>query len=155
MSYECFQTAKTRCRERAEVLFRAADLAGNKYRDHLNATTIVGQGKTIIQAEIDAACELVDFFRFAAHFALELAEWDPISTPTSTNKMIYRAMEVRLYCCSLRISTLLLVQGFVASISPFNFTAIGGNLGAIPTLMVSASTPGAPMTFIQHVNIAL
>lgn len=105
-------------RERADILLRAADLAATKYRMDLNAATILGQGKTIVQAEIDAACELVDFFRFNAYFALELEKYQPISTKLSTNRMIYRGLE-----------------GFVAAVSPFNFTAIGGNLASCPALM--------------------
>ncbi|VDL76292.1 unnamed protein product [Nippostrongylus brasiliensis] len=105
-------------KERADILLRAADLAGGKYRMKLNAATMLGQGKNIVQAEIDAACELIDFFRFNAKFALELEKYEPISTQISTNKMLYRGME-----------------GFVAAIAPFNFTAIGGNLASAPALM--------------------
>ena len=104
--------------ERADVLLHAADLCAHKYRMQLNASTMLGQGKNIIQAEIDAACELVDFFRFNSYFALDLEKYEPISTKTSTNKLIYRALE-----------------GFVAAIAPFNFTAIGGNLPTAPALM--------------------
>jgi 1-pyrroline-5-carboxylate dehydrogenase len=74
-------------------------LCAGKYRAELNATTMIGQAKTIVQAEIDSACELIDFFRFAAHHALELDMWTPISTKDSTNRMIYRAMEVRVAIC--------------------------------------------------------
>ncbi|CAJ0948187.1 unnamed protein product, partial [Mesorhabditis belari] len=108
----------TPLKKRADILLHAADLCGGKYRMKLNASTMLGQGKNIIQAEIDAACELIDFFRFNAKYALEAAGWDPISTKISTNKMILRSME-----------------GFVAAIAPFNFTAIGGNLSAAPALM--------------------
>uniref|UniRef100_G1PZX3 Aldehyde dehydrogenase 4 family member A1 n=1 Tax=Myotis lucifugus TaxID=59463 RepID=G1PZX3_MYOLU len=79
----------------------------------------LGQGKTVIQAEIDAAAELIDFFRFNAKFAVELEGEQPISVPPSTNSVVYRGLE-----------------GFVAAISPFNFTAIGGNLAGAPALMV-------------------
>lgn len=85
----------------------------------LNAATMLGQGKNIIQAEIDAACELIDFFRFNAAFALELENYEPISTKITKNTMQFRGME-----------------GFVAAIAPFNFTAIGGNLPTAPALMV-------------------
>ncbi|CAI5442057.1 unnamed protein product [Caenorhabditis angaria] len=108
--------------ERAEILLRAADLAGGKYRMKLNASTMLGQGKNIVQAEIDAACELIDFFRFNAVFALELETYSPISTKISTNSLQYRGME-----------------GFVAAIAPFNFTAIGGNLPTAPALMGNVS----------------
>ena len=87
----------------------------------LNATTMLGQAKTVIQAEIDAAAEMIDFFRFNAFFGKELLKYQPISEqPESTlNLMRYRSLE-----------------GFVASISPFNFTAIAGNLGYTPAIMV-------------------
>ncbi|PIO59238.1 putative 1-pyrroline-5-carboxylate dehydrogenase, partial [Teladorsagia circumcincta] len=105
-------------KERADILLHAADLAGGKYRMRLNAATMLGQGKNIVQAEIDSACELIDFFRFNSKFAFDLEKYDPISTKISTNKMVYRGLE-----------------GFVAAISPFNFTAIGGNLPTAPALM--------------------
>lgn len=105
-------------KERADILLHAGDLAAGKYRMKLLAATMLGQGKNIVQAEIDAACELIDFFRFNAKFALELENYEPISTNISTNKMLYRGME-----------------GFVAAIAPFNFTAIGGNLASAPALM--------------------
>lgn len=81
-------------RERADVLLHAADLCAHKYRMQLNASTMLGQGKNIIQAEIDSACELIDFFRFNSYFALNLEKYEPISTKMSTNKLIYRALEV-------------------------------------------------------------
>lgn len=89
----------------------------------LNASTMLGQGKNIIQAEIDAACELIDFFRFNAVFAMELEHYEPISTKITKNTMQFRGME-----------------GFVAAIAPFNFTAIGGNLPTAPALMVCQKT---------------
>ncbi|CCD64341.1 L-glutamate gamma-semialdehyde dehydrogenase [Caenorhabditis elegans] len=109
-------------KERAEILLRAADLAAGKYRMKLNASTMLGQGKNIIQAEIDAACELIDFFRFNAVFAMELEHYEPISTKITKNTMQFRGME-----------------GFVAAIAPFNFTAIGGNLPTAPALMGNVS----------------
>ncbi|TKR81767.1 hypothetical protein L596_015590 [Steinernema carpocapsae] len=109
---------KTPLKERATILLKAADLCAGKYRMALNASTMLGQAKNIVQAEIDSACELIDFFRFNAYFALGLEKYEPISTKISTNKMIYRGME-----------------GFVAAIAPFNFTAIGGNLASAPALM--------------------
>uniref|UniRef100_A0AC35U5D1 Uncharacterized protein n=1 Tax=Rhabditophanes sp. KR3021 TaxID=114890 RepID=A0AC35U5D1_9BILA len=109
--------AQKTLKERAEIFLHAADLAAGKYRMDLNAATMLGQGKTIIQAEIDAACELIDFLRFNSYFALGLEKYEPLSTSTVTNSMIYRPME-----------------GFVASIAPFNFTAIAGNLAAAPAL---------------------
>ncbi|XP_023604493.1 delta-1-pyrroline-5-carboxylate dehydrogenase, mitochondrial-like [Myotis lucifugus] len=90
------------------------------------------QGKTVIQAEIDAAAELIDFFRFNAKFAVELEGEQPISVPPSTNSVVYRGLE-----------------GFVAAISPFNFTAIGGNLAGAPALMVRYG-PRAGVAGAQH-----
>lgn len=92
----------------------------------LNASTMLGQGKNIVQAEIDAACELVDFFRFNSHFALEGAKYKPLDAPGSVNTLIYRGLE-----------------GFVAAIAPFNFTAIGGNLAGAPALMVGRPFSGS------------
>ncbi|KAG8186488.1 hypothetical protein JTE90_009243 [Oedothorax gibbosus] len=111
---------KTPLSERIKLFLKAADLVSGKYRMDLNATTMLGQGKNIIQAEIDAAAELADFFRFNAYFAKELTKYQPISTDpkTTTNSFRFRGIE-----------------GFIASISPFNFTAIGGNLASGPTLM--------------------
>lgn len=80
----------------------------------LNATTMLGQGKNIVQAEIDSACELIDFLRFNTYFALEAEKYKPIDTPNSSNHMIYRALE-----------------GFVAAVAPFNFTAIGNLLSLV------------------------
>ncbi|CAI9165632.1 unnamed protein product [Rangifer tarandus platyrhynchus] len=104
--------------DRAQVFLRAADLLSGPRRAEVLAKTMVGQGKTVIQAEIDAAAELIDFFRFNAKFAVELEGEQPLSVPPSTNSVLYRGLE-----------------GFVAAISPFNFTAIGGNLAGAPALM--------------------
>ncbi|VDM09515.1 unnamed protein product [Wuchereria bancrofti] len=108
-------------KERADVFLHAADLCAGKYRMKLNAATMLGQGKNIVQAEIDSACELVDFFRFNAKFALELEKYQPISLKNVTNTMTFRSLE-----------------GFIAAISPFNFTAIGGNLATAPAMMGNA-----------------
>jgi 1-pyrroline-5-carboxylate dehydrogenase len=105
-------------KERADILLKAADLAAGKYRMDLNAATMLGQGKTVVQAEIDSACEIIDFFRFNVHFAFESSKYKPLSAGTVTNKMIYRGLE-----------------GFIAAIAPFNFTAIGANLCTAPALM--------------------
>ncbi|XP_062046506.1 delta-1-pyrroline-5-carboxylate dehydrogenase, mitochondrial [Lepus europaeus] len=104
--------------DRAQIFLKAADMLSGPHRAEILAKTMVGQGKTVIQAEIDAAAELIDFFRFNAKFAVELAGQQPISLPPSTNSVVYRGLE-----------------GFVAAISPFNFTAIGGNLAGAPALM--------------------
>jgi len=104
--------------ERAAVILRAADLLSGKYRAEINAATMLGQSKTVHQSEIDAACELADFFRFNVSFAEELISEQPVSDPGMWNQTDYRPLE-----------------GFVYAISPFNFTAIGGNLVTAPALM--------------------
>src|SRR5574341_1913614 len=103
---------------RAAVFLKAADLLATKYRATVNAATMLGQSKTSHQAEIDAACELIDFWRFNAHFAERLYAEQPISTPGTWNALDHRPLE-----------------GFVYAISPFNFTSIGGNLSGAPALM--------------------
>lgn len=103
--------------ERARVFLRAADILAGPMRATLNAATMLGQSKTAFQAEIDAACELVDFLRFNAFFGSRLAE-QPISPPGVRNALELRPLE-----------------GFVFAITPFNFTAIAGNLPAAPALM--------------------
>ncbi|XP_007506163.2 delta-1-pyrroline-5-carboxylate dehydrogenase, mitochondrial [Monodelphis domestica] len=104
--------------DRAQIFLKAADLLSGPRRAEILAKTMIGQGKTVIQAEVDAAAELIDFFRFNAQFAMELENKQPISVPPSTNRVVYRGLE-----------------GFVAAVSPFNFTAIGGNLAGSPALM--------------------
>ena len=104
--------------DRAAVFLKAADLLAGPWRDTLNAATMLGQSKTVFQSEIDAACEMADFFRFNAAFAQELYAEQPVSGPGVWNQMEYRALE-----------------GFVFAVSPFNFTAIGGNLSGAPALM--------------------
>jgi 1-pyrroline-5-carboxylate dehydrogenase len=96
---------------RANIFLRAADLIATKYRYHMNGTTMLGQSKNAYQAEIDSACELIDFLRFNVHFLSEIYRQQPISGAGLHNRMEYRALE-----------------GFVLAITPFNFTAIGGNL---------------------------
>lgn len=103
---------------RAAVFRKAADLVSGKYRPLLVAATMLGQGKTAYQAEIDAACETADFFRLNPEFAETLRGVQPVSVPNERNTMIYRALE-----------------GFVYAVSPFNFTAIAANLAAAPALM--------------------
>jgi len=104
--------------QRAAVFLKAADLLAGKYRATVNAATMLGQSKTAHQAEIDAACELIDFFRFNAHFAERIQGEQPVSAPGTWNVLDYRPLE-----------------GFVYAISPFNFTSIGGNLSSAPALM--------------------
>jgi 1-pyrroline-5-carboxylate dehydrogenase len=104
--------------DRAAVLLRAAELLATTWRSTINAATMLGQSKTAFQAEIDAASEMIDFWRFNAYFAQELYGEQPISSPGVWNQMEYRPLE-----------------GFVYAVSPFNFTAIGGNLTTAPALM--------------------
>ena len=104
--------------QRASVFLKAADLLAGPWRDTINAATMLGQSKNVDQAEIDAACEMADFFRFTAAFARELYSEQPVSGPGMWNQSEYRALE-----------------GFVYAITPFNFTAIGGNLAGAPAMM--------------------
>src|SRR3954464_2242316 len=104
--------------DRAAVMLKAAELLTTTWRDTINAATMLGQSKTVFQAEIDAAAELVDFWRFNVHYGVELLQEQPISDHTMWNQLEYRGLE-----------------GFVYAISPFNFTSIGGNLPTAPALM--------------------
>ncbi|QBJ97771.1 L-glutamate gamma-semialdehyde dehydrogenase [Rhodococcus sp. ABRD24] len=104
--------------ERAAVLLRAADLLAGPWREKLAAATMLGQSKSVQQAEIDAPCELVDFWRFNVHFARQIMADQPISSPGVWNRVDYRPLE-----------------GFVYAITPFNFTAIAGNLPTAPALL--------------------
>lgn len=96
---------------RANIFLKAADLIATKYRPYMNGTTMLGQSKNAFQAEIDSACEIIDFLRFNVHFLSEIYKQQPISGPGMHNRMEYRPLE-----------------GFVLAVTPFNFTAIGGNL---------------------------
>jgi len=98
---------------RANIFLKAADLLATKYRPYINGTTMLGQSKNVYQAEIDSACELIDFLRFNVHFLSEIYRQQPISGPGIYNRIEYRPLE-----------------GFVFALTPFNFTAIGGNLPA-------------------------
>jgi len=110
---------RTNIEDRTSIFFRAADLLADKYRPEICATTMAGQAKNAWQAEIDAACELIDFFRFNAHYALEQEKSQPLSPDEYINNACkYRGLE-----------------GFVAAIAPFNFTAISGNLAGTPAMM--------------------
>jgi len=104
--------------ERAAVLLKAADLLSGPWRDRMNAATMLGQSKTCYQSEIDAACELADFWRFNVRFARELMAEQPESAPGVWNRTDHRPLE-----------------GFVLAITPFNFTSIAGNLPTAPALM--------------------
>jgi 1-pyrroline-5-carboxylate dehydrogenase len=96
---------------RANIFLKAADLLATKYRPYINGTTMLGQSKNAYQAEIDSACELIDFLRFNVHFLSDIYRHQPISSPGVYNRLEYRPLE-----------------GFVFALTPFNFTAIGGNL---------------------------
>src|SRR2546423_12750671 len=104
--------------DRAAVFLKAAELLATTWRATLNAATMLGQSKTAFQAEIDAACELIDFWRFNPAYAQELYTEQPLSNHTMWNQLDYRPLE-----------------GFVYAVTPFNFTAIGGNLPTAPALM--------------------
>lgn len=96
---------------RAGIFLKAADLIATKYRPYMNGCTMLGQSKNAYQAEIDSACEIIDFLRFNVHFLSEIYQQQPVSGPGMHNRMEYRPLE-----------------GFVLAVTPFNFTAIGGNL---------------------------
>jgi len=104
--------------ERSAVFLKAADLLAGPWRQRINAATMLGQSKTAHQAEIDSACELIDFLRFNVQFAHEIAAQQPLSVDGVNNSTDYRPLE-----------------GFVYAVTPFNFTAIGGNLAIAPALM--------------------
>lgn len=104
--------------ERLAIFRKAADLLAGPYRMKLNAATMLGQGKNAMQAEIDSACELIDFLRFNTYYATQIYKDQPVSDPGIWNQLEYRPLE-----------------GFVFAISPFNFTAIAGNLCSAPAMM--------------------
>jgi 1-pyrroline-5-carboxylate dehydrogenase len=104
--------------DRAAIFLRAAELLAGPWRQVLNAATMLGQSKTAHQAEIDSACELIDFWRFNVHFAEEIYRQQPLSSPGMWNRLEHRPLE-----------------GFVFAVTPFNFTAIGGNLPTAPAIL--------------------
>jgi len=104
--------------DRAAVFLKAAELLTTSWRDRINAATMLGQSKTVFQAEIDSACEIIDFWRFNVHYAEELLGEQPLSDHTMWNRVEYRALE-----------------GFVYAVTPFNFTSIAANLPTAPALM--------------------
>ena len=104
--------------DRLAIFLKAADLLAGPWRPILNAATMLGQSKTAHQAEIDSACELIDFWRFNPHFARRLYEEQPLSAPGTWNRMDYRPLE-----------------GFIYAITPFNFTSIAGNLPTAPAML--------------------
>ena len=104
--------------ERAAVFLKAADLLAGPFRDRMNAATMLAQSKNVYQTEIDAACELIDFFRFNVQYMTQIYSEQPESLPGMWNRLEYRALE-----------------GFVFALSPFNFTSIAANLSAAPMMM--------------------
>ncbi|KAH7098796.1 delta-1-pyrroline-5-carboxylate dehydrogenase [Auriculariales sp. MPI-PUGE-AT-0066] len=122
--------------DRAAIFLKAADLLSTKYRYKLMAATMLGQGKNAWQAEIDAAAELIDFWRFGAHFVEQLYAIQPRSSDGVWNRTEYRALE-----------------GFVLAVSPFNFTAIGGNLAGAPALVgnVVVWKPAPASTYASYI----
>ena len=121
--------------QKAAIFLRAADLIAGPYRATMNAATMLGQGKTVQQAEIDAACELVDFLRYNVAYAQQIMSDQPDNSPGVWNRMEYRPLE-----------------GFVYAITPFNFTAIAGNLPTSAAIMGNPVVwkPALTQTFAAH-----
>ena len=127
--------------DRASILLKAADLLAGPWRARLNAATMLGQSKTVWQAEIDAACELIDFWRFNVHYGAQIMAEQPIAnSPGVWNRTDHRPLE-----------------GFVYAITPFNFTAIAGNLPTAPALMGNTVIwkPSPTQQFAAHLTMEL
>ncbi|RSN34152.1 1-pyrroline-5-carboxylate dehydrogenase [Amycolatopsis sp. WAC 01416] len=126
--------------DRAAIILRAADLLAGPWRAKLNAATMLGQSKTAFQAEIDSACELIDFWRFNVAFGRQILAEQPVSSPGIWNRMEHRPLE-----------------GFVYAITPFNFTAISGNLPTAPALMgnVVLWKPSPTQSYAAHMLMRL
>ena len=135
--------SKTSIEERAKIFLKAADLLAGPWRDTVNAATMLNMSKNVYQAEIDAACELIDFFRFNAWYAQELTEHQPMYSPEGMKN----SLELRP------------LEGFVFAVSPFNFASIGGNLPCAPAMMGNvalwkpASSAVYPAYFIMQLLI--
>ena len=110
--------AATPWEDRAAIFLKAADLLAGPYRDKMNAATMLAQSKNVFQTEIDAACELIDFFRFNVQYMTQIYKDQPESLPGMWNRLEYRPLE-----------------GFVFALTPFNFTSIAANLSAAPAMM--------------------
>ena len=121
--------------DRAAVMLKAAELLTTTWRDTINAATMLGQSKTAFQAEIDAACEIVDFWRFNVHYGQELLDEQPTSDHTMWNQLEYRGLE-----------------GFVYAVTPFNFTSIAANIPTAPALMGNTVVwkPASSAMFAAH-----
>ena len=128
--------AATPWEDRAAIILRAAELLAGPWREILNAATMLGQSKTVHQAEIDAAAELIDFWRFNVEYLVRIYSDQPISSPGVWNRVDYRPLE-----------------GFVFAVSPFNFTSIGGNLSTAPALMGNTVVwkPASTAAYAAHV----
>ena len=124
--------------KRAEIFLKAADLIAGPYRAKINATTMLGQSKNIFQAEVDAACELIDFLRFNPYYMSKINEEQPISPEGMKNSLDYRPLE-----------------GFVFALSPFNFTSIAGNLCSSVALMGNTVVWKASRTQIYSADIIM
>ncbi len=123
---------------RASIFLKAADLIAGPYRAKINAATMLGQSKNVYQAEIDAACEFIDFLRFNAYYMMEIYEDQPESAPGIWNRLEYRPLE-----------------GFVFAITPFNFTAIAGNLPASAAMMGNTVIWKPAYTQIYSANVIM
>jgi len=134
------QWANTSWEHRAAIFLKAAELLAGPFRYRMNAATMIAQSKNVMQAEIDAACELIDFLRFNVEFMTQIYSNQPDSSPGIWNRMQYRPLE-----------------GFVYAITPFNFTAIAGNLPAAPAMMgnVVIWKPARSQVYSAHVIMEL
>ena len=132
--------AATSWEDRAAIFLRAAELLAGPWRDTLNAATMLGQSRTVFQAEIDAACELIDFWRYNVAFVERMHAEQPVSTGAAWNRMDYRPLE-----------------GFVLALSPFNFTSIAANLPTAPALLgnVVVWKPSEKQAFAAHYTMEL
>ncbi|MGB5321000.1 L-glutamate gamma-semialdehyde dehydrogenase [Lutimonas sp.] len=132
--------SKTSWEHRAAIFLKAAELLAGPFRYRMNAATMIAQSKNVMQAEIDAACELIDFLRFNVEFMTDIYSNQPESSPGIWNRMQYRPLE-----------------GFVYAITPFNFTAIAGNLPAAPAMMgnVVIWKPARSQVYSAHVIMEL
>ena len=121
--------------DRAAIMLKAAELLTTTWRDTINAATMLGQSKTVFQAEIDSGAEIVDFWRFNVHYGQELLDEQPVSDHTMWNQLEYRALE-----------------GFVYAVTPFNFTSIAANLPTAPALMGNTVVwkPASSAMFAAH-----
>jgi len=124
--------------KRAKIFIKAAELLAGPYRSEINATTMLGQSKNVFQAEIDAACELIDFLRFNPYFMKKILEDQPISPDGMKNSLSYRPLE-----------------GFIFALSPFNFTSIAGNLCSSVALMGNTVVWKASSTQIYSANVIM